>query len=83
MWHKTWHTTLLAEVGSNGEGPLPWVERDYTPISTWLGACSALPLGPHRSPEAPGLLLHGVGSTGSTATHPHVCWHGRLGARCV
>uniref|UniRef100_A0A7S4WEY5 FAD-binding FR-type domain-containing protein n=1 Tax=Alexandrium monilatum TaxID=311494 RepID=A0A7S4WEY5_9DINO len=34
VWHKTWHTTLLAQVGPNGEGPLPWVERDYTPIST-------------------------------------------------
>ncbi|KAH8092331.1 hypothetical protein JL720_5300 [Aureococcus anophagefferens] len=30
----TWHTTLLAFVGANGEGPLPWVERDYTPVST-------------------------------------------------
>ena len=30
----TWHTTLLALVGANGEGPLPWVERDYTPVST-------------------------------------------------
>ena len=29
----TWHTTLLAEVGRNEEGPLPWVERDYTPVS--------------------------------------------------
>ena len=38
MWHRTWHTTLLCEVGANGEGPLPWVERDYTPISTWMGA---------------------------------------------
>ena len=37
----TWHTTLLAEVGRNGEGPLPWVERDYTPIST--GAHSPAP----------------------------------------
>jgi hypothetical protein len=36
MWHKTWHTTLLAQVGPNDEGPLPWVERDYTPISNWL-----------------------------------------------
>ena len=36
MWSKTWHTTLLAEVGEecNKEGPLPWIERDYTPIST-------------------------------------------------
>ena len=31
---NTWHTTLLAEVGANDEGPLPWIERDYTPIST-------------------------------------------------
>lgn len=31
---KTWHTTLLGEVGTNAEGPLPWIERDYTPIST-------------------------------------------------
>lgn len=30
----TWHTTMLAEVGPNAEGPLPWVERDYTPISS-------------------------------------------------
>ncbi len=29
----TWHTTMLAEVGANTEGPLPWIERDYTPIS--------------------------------------------------
>lgn len=28
----TWHTTLIAEVGPNGEGPLPWVEREYTPV---------------------------------------------------
>jgi len=31
---KTWHTTLLAEIGPNAEGPLQWIERDYTPIST-------------------------------------------------
>jgi hypothetical protein len=31
---KTWHTTLLAEIGPNSEGPLPWIERDYTPISS-------------------------------------------------
>ena len=30
----TWHTTMLAEVGATDEGPLPWVERDYTPVST-------------------------------------------------
>ncbi len=43
---NTWHTTLLAQVGPNAEGPLPWVERDYTPISTareWdQGKCSLL-----------------------------------------
>lgn len=33
-WNKTWHVTFLAEIGPNLEGPLPWVERDYTPIST-------------------------------------------------
>ena len=30
----TWHTTMLAEVGQNAEGPLPWIERDYTPVSS-------------------------------------------------
>ena len=42
----TWHTTLLGETGSNNEGPLPWVERDYTPISSALewerGRCDIL-----------------------------------------
>ena len=42
----TWHTTMLAEVGPNAEGPLPWVERDYTPISSakdWeAGRCDIL-----------------------------------------
>jgi ferredoxin-NADP reductase len=33
VWPKTWHTTLLANVGANAEGPLSWIERDYTPIS--------------------------------------------------
>ena len=48
VWSKTWHTTLLAEVGEarNAEGPLPWIERDYTPISTaheWeQGRCDIL-----------------------------------------
>ena len=45
-WHKTWHTTLLATVGANEEGPLPWIERDYTPVSTWreweAGHCKLL-----------------------------------------
>eukprot|EP00966_Prymnesium_polylepis_P326418 7382335-Prymnesium_polylepis.1 len=46
MWHKTWHTTLLAHVGPNAEGPLAWIERDYTPVSTWTdwehGSCDIL-----------------------------------------
>lgn len=48
MWSKTWHTTLLAQVGKecNAEGPLPWIERDYTPVSTahdWeQGRCDIL-----------------------------------------
>ncbi len=41
-----WHTTLLAMVGPNKEGPLPWVERDYTPVSHWTdwenGQCDIL-----------------------------------------
>mmetsp|Transcript_19569 Transcript_19569/g.40356 ORF Transcript_19569/g.40356 Transcript_19569/m.40356 type:complete len:298 (-) Transcript_19569:2386-3279(-) len=44
---KTWHVTLLAEVGGpSGEGPLPWIERDYTPVSGALewerGTCDIL-----------------------------------------
>ncbi|KAL7477570.1 hypothetical protein ACHAW6_003374 [Cyclotella cf. meneghiniana] len=43
---KTWHTTMLAEVGPNSEGPLPWIERDYTPVSSaseWeRGRCDIL-----------------------------------------
>jgi hypothetical protein len=48
IWSKTWHTTLLAQVGeeANKEGPLPWIERDYTPVSTahdWdAGVCDIL-----------------------------------------
>ena len=42
----TWHVTLLGEVGRNEEGPLPWIERDYTPISSALewerGRCDIL-----------------------------------------
>jgi len=42
----TWHTTLLAEIGRNSEGPLPWIEREYTPISSakqWeQGKCDIL-----------------------------------------
>lgn len=33
-WKKSWHVTLLATVGANSEGPLDYVERDYTPVSS-------------------------------------------------
>eukprot|EP01043_Picozoa_sp_COSAG02_P007385 COSAG02_NODE_219_length_28538_cov_79.322058_25_plen_439_part_00 len=43
---KTWHVTLLGEIGRNDEGPLPWIERDYTPVSSakeWeAGQCALL-----------------------------------------
>lgn len=52
---QTWHTTLLAPVGKSSEepktscfakDPLPWIERDYTPISSakdWdSGKCDIL-----------------------------------------
>ena len=52
---NTWHVTMLGCIGedytSTGagderEGPLPWIERDYTPISSALdwerGRCSIL-----------------------------------------
>ena len=47
-----------AQVGPNGEGPLPWVERDYTPVSDWAawerGVCDILikvcPLLPTSTP---------------------------------
>ena len=50
---NTWHVTLLGCTeedytcdGAGKEGPLPWVERDYTPISSALdwerGSCSIL-----------------------------------------
>lgn len=42
---NTWHVTMLGELNTD-EGPLPWIERDYTPISTGLewerGSCSIL-----------------------------------------
>lgn len=41
-----WHTTLLAHAPAGTEGPCPWVERDYTPISSFgnwvLGKCDLL-----------------------------------------
>lgn len=43
---KLWHLTALAHVGTNAEGPLQFVEREYTPISTaeqWKqGVCELL-----------------------------------------
>jgi len=46
---NTWYSTLLAPRGDNAgdvEGPLPWIERDYTPISSakeWeQGKCDIL-----------------------------------------
>jgi ferredoxin-NADP reductase len=33
-WRRSWHVTLLVDVETNREGPLHFVERDYTPISS-------------------------------------------------
>ena len=33
IWHKTWRTTLRTDAV---EGELPSVEKDFTPISTWM-----------------------------------------------
>ena len=42
----TWHVTMLGEIGANTEGPLPWIERHYSPISSaaeWeAGKCTFL-----------------------------------------
>mmetsp|Transcript_2308 Transcript_2308/g.3348 ORF Transcript_2308/g.3348 Transcript_2308/m.3348 type:complete len:503 (-) Transcript_2308:486-1994(-) len=42
----TWHVTMLGQVGGNKEGSLPWIERDYTPVSSALewerGRCDIL-----------------------------------------
>ena len=65
----SWHTTLLAEVGQNGEGPLPWVERDYTPISTWSewerAPCRGCPTNGLRRPCRADALGPPVGAGGS------------------
>eukprot|EP00315_Gephyrocapsa_oceanica_P048955 CAMPEP_0185534170 /NCGR_PEP_ID=MMETSP1366-20130426/108813_1 /TAXON_ID=38817 /ORGANISM="Gephyrocapsa oceanica, Strain RCC1303" /LENGTH=703 /DNA_ID=CAMNT_0028145895 /DNA_START=48 /DNA_END=2156 /DNA_ORIENTATION=+ len=59
MRHMTWHLTMLARVGPNAEGPLPWVERDYTPVSTWMdwvkGRCDIL-IKTYRPGDATGWL---------------------------
>lgn len=73
VWSKTWHTTLLAQIGEerNTEGPLPWIERDYTPISTahdWeAGKCDILIKIYLEGGKGPGLAtewLHRVSSAG-------------------
>uniref|UniRef100_A0A0G4FK07 Flavoprotein pyridine nucleotide cytochrome reductase-like FAD-binding domain-containing protein n=1 Tax=Chromera velia CCMP2878 TaxID=1169474 RepID=A0A0G4FK07_9ALVE len=59
----TWHTTMLAEVGANDEGPLPWIERDYTPVSTakmWeQGRCDMLVKIYHNGKATSWLRTHG------------------------
>jgi hypothetical protein len=96
MWHRTWHTTLLAEVGANDEGPLPWVERDYTPISTWIGtrllarlvvghllAATPVPLVRARARARVRVRVWVVGCPFAVAciSHRSVPRSGRLGAR--
>ena len=73
VWSKTWHTTLLAEVGvaANTEGPLPWVERDYTPISTareWEdGRCDILIKVYLQPPGKATEWLHRIAPTAASA----------------
>lgn len=70
----TWHTTLLAEVGPNAEGPLPWVERDYTPISgakDWeAGRCELLVKIYKQGAGTPWLLQRALGQNSGTSTTP-------------
>ena len=70
----TWHTTMLAEVGSNTEGPLPWIERDYTPISSakeWeSGRCDLL-IKIYNDGSATS-WLHGV--MNQSSSQPVVVW---------
>jgi Oxidoreductase FAD-binding domain len=75
---KTWHTTLLAEVGSTNhdEGPLPWIERDYTPISTakeWeQGKCDIL-IKIYMDGKATS-WLHRISTTSSEPRLPRMVW---------
>eukprot|EP00929_Paragymnodinium_shiwhaense_P113557 TRINITY_DN81839_c0_g1_i1.p1 TRINITY_DN81839_c0_g1~~TRINITY_DN81839_c0_g1_i1.p1 ORF type:complete len:762 (+),score=197.23 TRINITY_DN81839_c0_g1_i1:135-2420(+) len=39
---QIWHRTLLAPIGENEEGPMPWVERDYTPVKDDGVTCDLL-----------------------------------------
>lgn len=74
VWRKLWHTTLLAPVGANAEGPLPYIERDYTAISTaqeWKeGACRLLiKIYPHgKATQWIAQYLQGPGSTVQLST---------------
>ena len=74
IWRKLWHTTLLAPVGANDEGPLPYIEREYTAISTaeeWKeGACRLLiKIYPHgKATQWIAQYLQGPGSTVQLST---------------
>jgi NAD(P)H-flavin reductase len=74
IWRKLWHTTLLAAVGANDEGPLPYIERDYTAVSTaqdWNeGACRLLiKIYPHgKATQWIARYLQGAGSTVQLST---------------
>jgi NAD(P)H-flavin reductase len=37
QWQKIWHVTILCMIGANSEGPLNFIERDYTPVSSSMG----------------------------------------------
>lgn len=72
---KTWHTTLLAEIGKDAheEGPLPWIERDYTPISSakeWeQGKCDIL-IKIYLGSGAATTWLHGIVANQEVAQDP-------------
>ena len=76
---KTWHITLLGLVGPNAEGPVPWVERDYTPVSTALewerGQCSILIKIYHDG--AATSWLHRVMAEASISNEPLFVWLSR------
>jgi ferredoxin-NADP reductase len=62
-----WHTTLLAHVGENNEGPLGYVERDYTPISSaeeWRAGVCRLLVRVYAAGKATQWLLHEAARTG-------------------
>jgi ferredoxin-NADP reductase len=62
-----WHTTLLAQVGENNEGPLGYIERDYTPISNaeeWRAGVCRLLVRVYAAGKATQWLLHEAARTG-------------------